>query len=189
MRFLLGDAVGHGLDSTLLVSECRALWRGLAREGNLELEVTRLSQLLYENTGAERFVAAIMGHCSDDGDIDYVACGQGPVFILRAQEIDVLEDPDPPLGLFPDQQFEVRRVHLEPGDCMFCTTDGVLELEDSQGLGFSPDPLLEALRARPISTAQEIVDGVFRAMDVFCKPETPRDDACALAILRRHSKL
>ncbi len=58
VSLLLADAVGHGLGSTLLVSECRAIWRALSRgSGTLAERVGLLNRLLAENTGPERFVA------------------------------------------------------------------------------------------------------------------------------------
>ena len=184
LRFLLADAVGHGLDSALLVSECRALWRGLTYEQDFPAEVSRLSQLLYENTGPERFVAAILGRCGKDGWVEFVACGQGPLFVLRKDQVELLGDPDLPLGLFPDQHFELRKVQLQPGEGLFCTTDGVLEWQNPSGEMFGTTGVIEAIQGQQLGCSQQILETVLQAMDHFHTPESARDDACAIALVR-----
>lgn len=182
--FLLADAVGHGLGSALLVSECRALWRGLGFEHDLSSKVARLSRLIYEDTGPERFVAATLGRCNEDGWIDYVACGQGPIFVVRAQGVEVFEDSEPPLGLFPDQCFSARRVHLEPGDCFVCSTDGILEWQDGAGELFGANRVDQALSGMHGRASSEVVASLFSAIDAFGHQESARDDACAVAVMR-----
>lgn len=185
LRFLLADAVGHGLDSALLVSECRALWRGLTYEQDFQAEVSRLSQLLYENTGPERYVAAILGRCGEDGWVEFVACGQGPLFVLRQGEVELLGDPDLPLGLFPDQQFELRKVQLQPGQALFCTTDGMLEWQNADGEMFGSTGVVQAVLNQPLGCSQHIIETVLQAVDAFHTPESARDDACAIALIRK----
>lgn len=185
VRFVLADAVGHGLDSTLLVSECRALWRASASyDQDFAGEISRLSGLLYENTGAERYVAATFGRCHGDGSVDLILCGQSPQFVLRGDQIEKLEEPDLPLGLFSDQQFRVRNIPLEPGQGLLLISDGVLDLRNRAGEAFGEEGVTCVARP-PYRCSQRMIDHLLSAIDCFSDLETPNDDICALALVRR----
>jgi len=153
-------------------------------EPDFEAEVSRLSQLLYENTGPERFVAAVLGRCGEDGWVEFVACGQGPLFVLRKNQVDLLGDPDLPLGLFPDQHFELRKVQLQPGEALFCTTDGVLEWQNGSGEMFGTAGVIEAMEGQLLGCSRGISETVLQAVDTFHTPDLARDDACAIALIR-----
>ena len=181
--FLLIDAVGHGLGSTILASQCRAFWRALAYERDLGIAVTRLNQLLCEDTGPERFVAATLGYCHNDGLIEYVSCGQGPLFLKRGQEVELLSECEPPLGLFSDLDFKIQRLRLQAGDALVCVTDGILEWTNESQEMFSEIGVTAAL-SQPFETSEEILHSIARGLSSFCVPRVQRDDACSLAIRR-----
>ena len=183
--FLLADAVGHGLGSTILASECRALWRGVVFEKDLSLAVARLNALLFENTGPERFVAATLGYCYPDGRIEYISCGQGPLFRIRPGRADLLPECEPPLGMFPDLEFPIQSLTLEPGEGLVCVTDGVLEWCDEAGNMFSEAGMVRVL-SQEFQTSQEILEAITRGLVDFHLPESQRDDVCAVALLRHN---
>lgn len=184
IRFVLADAVGHGLDSTLLVSECRALWRASARyDQDFPTEISRLSSLLYENTGAERYVAATFGRCHSDGSVELILAGQSPQFVLRGGEMQRIEQPDLPLGLFPEQEFHSQRISLEPGQGLLITSDGVLDARNRAGEAFEEEGIRGAV-APPHHCSQKIIHDLLAALDLHTDVETPHDDICAVAVVR-----
>ena len=184
IRFLLADAVGHGLDSTLLVSECRTMWRASARyDQDFCEEISRLSSLLYENTGAERYVAATFGRCHSDGSVELILCGQSPQVVMLGDEMKMLEQPDLPLGLFPEQDFHSHRIPLEPGQGLLITSDGVLDARNRSGDSFGEEGV-RAATIPPYPCSQKIVLDLLAALDDFSDVETPHDDICALAVVR-----
>ena len=116
--------------------------------------------------------------------MEFVACGQGPLFVLRQGQVELLGDLDLPLGLFPDQHFELRKIQLQPGEALFCTTDGMLEWQNASGEMFGSAGVIEALRSRQWSCSQQILEHTLQAMNIFHTPESARDDTCALALIR-----
>lgn len=184
IRFLLADAVGHGLDSTLLVTECRTLWRASARyDQDFPSEIARLSSLLYENTGAERYVAATFGRCHSDGSVELILCGQSPQFALLGDKIQKLENPDLPLGLFPQQEFKSQRIPLEPGQALLITSDGILDARNRAGDSFGEKGICASV-APPYPCSQKIIHDLLNALDGFSDVDTQQDDICALAVVR-----
>ena len=64
---------------------------------------------------------------------------------------------------------------------VFCT-DGVSEAIDARGREFGSERLLEVVRGRGSSTAREIVDAIFDAVQEFRGDTPPNDDMTAVAL-------
>jgi serine phosphatase RsbU (regulator of sigma subunit) len=184
LGFLLADAVGHGLDSALLASECRALWRALqSSEDDLCDLVARLSTLLYANTGTERYVAATFGRCYADGRVELVCCGQGPHWIISESGVSSVKDPDLPLGLFPDQEFRIKRLQVEPGQTILLASDGVIDLRNDEDLEFGEERVRDVIAA-PRNCPQGLLDSLLGALDLYRGRRPQADDICCLALTR-----
>ncbi|MBS2039675.1 serine/threonine-protein phosphatase [bacterium] len=182
VRFLLADAVGHGLGSTLLAAECRSLWSALAHQPSLQSEAENLSQMLHETTGDTRFVAAHLGRCYNDGRVEYLACGQGPVFLLsQSGGMSTLERTDPPLGIFQDQSFTPPLLQMQSGDRLVVLTDGLLECE-VEGKQFGVEGVCASLSGEPTREPVQLLADLFQAVNMFRNGASLRDDGCALVI-------
>ena len=188
IHFMLADAVGHGLGSTLLVFECRAAWRALSLgQIGLAERVRLLNILLYENTGPERFVACCVGTLQESsGELEVAVCGISPLFVHQARDDQMVlyEDSDPPLGLFPDTVFQVQNLLLEENDCLTVVTDGVLDWHDPLGEFFGEARLATLLSHCATLTPALHLESIFANLHAFGGVQGQRDDACALVIYR-----
>jgi serine phosphatase RsbU (regulator of sigma subunit) len=184
-HFLLLDAVGHGVHSALLAAQCKALWRGVIRGRNLSDSVHLLNRLIFEDSGSERFVAATLGLCFPDGQLQYVSCGQSPVFLGRSEGLAILEACDPPLGLFADTEFEVQYLELSPGEGLICVTDGILESGTADSGMFSEEGVERSLKdGFPARGCEELVDKLVTDVSSFEADAVQRDDICCIALVR-----
>jgi sigma-B regulation protein RsbU (phosphoserine phosphatase) len=61
--------------------------------------------------------------------------------------------------MFPDREYETRRkLHLEPGELLVLTTDGVTEAWGPDGSQFGQEALIEAVRRhRKASSVRDIL--------------------------------
>jgi len=64
---------------------------------------------------------------------------------------------------------------------VFCT-DGVFEANDALGREFGAERLLQVVGATRTSTAREIVDAIFTAVQEFRGDTPPNDDMTAVAL-------
>jgi serine phosphatase RsbU (regulator of sigma subunit) len=181
--FLLLDAVGHGLSSALLAASCRSLWRGVVFEKDLNLAVRRLNQRLFEDTASEHFVAATLGYCFPDGSVEYVCCGQSPMFLLDHGKVTMLPECDPPLGLFDDWEFEVQRRQLKPGQALLSVTDGFLEWPGSDGVPFGEEGAVCALEV-DFPDAPSAVERLFQKLMKWADGTRQLDDVACLCMWR-----
>lgn len=185
IHFLLLDAVGHGIYSALLAAQCKALWRGVTAERELLKSVKLLNRLIFEDSGSERFVAATLGVCFPSGEIEYVTCGQSPLFKFGSQGVSLLEDCCPPLGLFEETEFQVNRLSLQDGEGLLCVTDGVLEWGSVSTGDFSEAGVISMLNEEGATHCCESKIGrLLQALDKFDDPSGQRDDVCCVVMVR-----
>jgi serine phosphatase RsbU (regulator of sigma subunit) len=87
------------------------------------------------------------------------------------------------LGVDPSIEFsEVVSVPVQLGDVLLLLTDGLTEAMNAKRELFGNDRLVEVLRHQRRNSAQEIIDGIFRAIDDFAGTKTHEDDLTAVAI-------
>jgi serine phosphatase RsbU (regulator of sigma subunit) len=92
---------------------------------------------------------------AQSGELEYVDAGHGHARVLRGQRSqELLSQRSAPIGVFPDTQFVVGKVTLEPGDALVVFSDGLLELRPDLA---TKDVQLPS-EARRAATAQEMVD-------------------------------
>ena len=111
--------------------------------------------------------------------LEYASAGHESGYLLRySGDIGaVLASITPPLGLFPDQQFNsVCSVPLERGDTILLLTDGITESTDVDDAMFGAEAALDFVRCRQKSTASELVKGLYHASRTFAGGAPQMDD-------------
>jgi serine phosphatase RsbU (regulator of sigma subunit) len=74
-------------------------------------------------------------------------------------------------------------VTLEPGDLVLLLTDGILEAQSPEGRPFGLPPVLDVVRAHRGHTPTAICQALLAAVQDFCRPRAPHDDA-TVAVIR-----
>ncbi len=142
------DAMGHGLEATLLASVAVAALRNTRRRGCGLVETVRTIDLeLGAHFGPDKFVTAIVGELDTaTGGWRWVSCGHPPALLIRGgrvvKTLDSVSGVPLGLGLLPDR-LEVGESRLEPGDRLLLYTDGVIEARDAAGDFFGTDRLVD----------------------------------------------
>ena len=135
------DAMGHGLEATLLSAVAISALRNARRRG-LELAalVPELDRALADAFGGDRFVTGIFGELdTTTGVWRWATCGHPPALLVRQGRVVKVLDAvvDPPLGLeLLGAVVELGEERLEPGDRLLLYTDGVIEARDAAGAFF-----------------------------------------------------
>ena len=147
------DAIGHGLQASLLANLAVSCYRN-ARRAGLDLGHTALmlDRTLAEMFGGERFVTAALCQLDvDRGELRCLNLGHpAPMLLRHTRVVKELEgEPAMPLGLNgllsppePDT-FVVSTEHLQPGDRLLLVTDGVDEARSEDGEFFGRTRLAE----------------------------------------------
>ncbi|MFO7662986.1 MAG: GAF domain-containing SpoIIE family protein phosphatase [Chloroflexota bacterium] len=183
----LADVSGDGVPAALVMSAFRALLRNGVNDGtNPASACARMNALLPDLTGYTDFVTAVYGILDPQtGTFTYTNCGHHPILCLRADAgIEQYKTGGPALGVYEETRFETGRIALRQGDRLILYTDGLVEIEDSDGNWFGPEQLAQTLMQHRSGTVKEILAEVIQAAKAFCEMEAFPDDVTVLVIRR-----
>ena len=185
---VVADVSGHNLASGMVMVGARAMLRTMAMVHDAPEQVfTRVGELMYQDlTRTERFLtAAAVALRPADGHVDYVSAGHNDLMVYRKQSdsVERLESEDVILGFLPKPDYQVRHLVLEPGDCILLYTDGIPEAVNQTGEMFGEDRLSQLFaQLAPNRSAQRILQGIMKELDVYRRGLTGADDVTAVVI-------
>jgi serine phosphatase RsbU (regulator of sigma subunit) len=148
------DAIGHGLEASLLAQLAVAAYRNSRRAG-LDLADTarQIDDSVASQFGAERYVTALLAQLNiETGLLRWVNAGHPAPMLLRDGHVvkELHCEPLLPLGLNglvsdrqPFKNEEVAEESLQPGDRLLFLTDGVDEARTENGEFFGRERLAE----------------------------------------------
>ncbi len=179
------DAMGHGLDASVLGSLAVASLRNARRTGfELGDQVRCADNVLYGRYGGDRFVTALtMSARLDTGEVTVVNAGHPAPLLLRSDHVTELEIPAQlPMGMFLATSYEEHTLKLERGDRLLIISDGVLEARRPGGSEeYGRQRLEGALLATRTSSPAETVRQMVRLLQDYQGAE-PRDDATIVCL-------
>ena len=184
----IGDVSGHGVGTALIMATCRALLRALISQSlDLSDVMGRLNRLIRPDLKAGNFMTMLIGVFDPDkGELSYASAGHDPPLLQRASGGDPVElaATAPPLGVLDEIDFPTRQIHLDRGDVLVFTTDGVWEAQNRRGERFGRERLGQIVRELSPCDPHELIRGVEQAVCAHAHPQPLRDDL-SLLVLRR----
>jgi phosphoserine phosphatase RsbU/P len=175
----LGDVMGKGLSAALMMATARAALRGSAGMAELDAGIKRAGDVMAAALEVNHAYVTVFHAVFEprSGQLRYIDAGHGHARLLRGvtgQEI--LPMRSAPIGIFPDSQYAVGTVTMNPGDTLVVFSDGLLDLR--------PDLATKEVQlpyeARRAGTAQELVDILAQGS----KSRELFDDVTVLALRR-----
>ena len=196
VALVIGDVMGHGLKAAVFTAEMRFILRAFLREH--EQPALVLNQLNAYICESHRLFREGLNDEGDDAPIcltlivfhaasgnGKVACaGMEPPLISRiGGTVSVLNVQGALLGMEPDQEYTSVPFHLEPGDTVLMTTDGITEARHGREF-LGSDGLLQLVReAQSQNTLEQTAQSILAGARAFGNG-TFRDDVC-LVLARR----
>jgi hypothetical protein len=124
------DAMGHGVEASVLAGLATAVMRNTRRAGGGPVaQLAAADRQLLEQFGGEQFVTALAMRLNlADGQIEVVNAGHPAPWRVRGGRADQLElQAQLPAGMFQATAYRAQNLQLQPGDRLVLVTDGVLE--------------------------------------------------------------
>ena len=185
------DAVGHGLQASLLAHLAVSCYRNTRRAGlDLAHAAAAIDEALDGMFGGERFVTALIGQLDvDTGLFRWINAGHPAAMLVRdAQVVKELEgQPSLPLGINGlmggAESFRVSSESLQPGDRLLLLTDGVDEARNAEGEFFGRERLAE-FAAKEASSGLPTPESMRRLQQAVLRHQVGRlqDDATMLFV-------
>lgn len=185
---IIGDVAGKGIPAALLMARLNASVR--YHLFNAQCANKALDSLNSEMANSElgyRFITLSIAILDPSRhELQLASAGHlPPVFRRRNQGTDIIGNRESglPLGVMPDQKYELLRIPLEPDDVILFYTDGITEAMNSRNELFAKERARQVIADGPQSVT-ELVPALIEAVDAFCDGRAQRDDICVTALRR-----
>lgn len=186
----VGDVVGKGVPAALLMSAVRASLRAFASEDWRIDEVVRKVNLAMCRDTLESEFCTLWCGVVDPATLvlSYCSAGHDPALLLRRGEDGRWTSRDlgtdgMPVGIDPEQAYEVATEQLRPGDVLVAYTDGLSEARDFDNRGFGKarivQTIMDVLGTEPAGApvaAGRVVEALMWALRQFCGLKMSGDD-------------
>ena len=184
---VVADVSGHNLASCLVMVSARAALRLLASTyGDPAAVFDALADTLFGDLSRTELFITAVGAAIEPATkrIEIVNAGHNPTMIYRARtgEIEEIFAEDTILGFLPAPKHEIETQQLNSGDVVLLYTDGVTEAANVEGEFLEEARLRDILKAAAGGTAQEILEGVYRAVEEFADENAEGDDISVVVI-------
>lgn len=191
LAFAVGETSGRGISAALPMVIAFTLLRANAFKithpglylQNLNHDLTRMPG----GIGISRFITLFYGIFNiKTGVVHYSCAGHRPPYIIKNNK-KVEKMPEKgglPLGFFEDVNYEAAKIQLEKGDIIFAFTDGLTEIENSDGVMFGEDEkrLTGYLEGKNKLALRELIEGLTAEIEEFTAGAPQVDDIAMLAL-------
>ena len=185
---VVGDVTDHGISSALLMSSARAFLR--ERIQTPPRECARIisdvnKRLVRDIEDLNLFMT--MFYCEiavKEKIIRWVKAGHEPAIVYEPADDSfvTLNGAGLPLGVIEDAVYHAFEKSISSGQIILIQTDGIKEAANRDSEIFGTDRLLHLIGRHAAKPAREILDKVFEALQCFCHPLQPDDDATLVVI-------
>lgn len=196
--FCIGDVSGKGIPASMFMAVTRSLFRNISAHVALPDHIAySLNNALSENNDSNLFVTLFTGVLDlATGHLRYCNAGHNaPLLVGRDagdcvphSDLQVRElpcQPNLPLGIMAEFQFEAQEVDLDPGTTIFLFTDGLNEAENALHEQFGDKRIAEVanrLLAKGEHQPINIIYEMYQAVHNFVNGAEQSDDLTMLAI-------
>ncbi len=184
---VLADISGKGVAAALTASMIQGAIGAEFRSAVApDQALSAVNKLVWQKTPANRFATLFLFTLARDGSGCYVGAGHNPSYLYRAAtgEIEELDSPGMPFGMFRDAQYESVSFELRPGDALIVYSDGLTEAENIQGDMFGEDRVREIVRRDARLGSIELGNAILREVEEFTRGAMPNDDLTFVVIHR-----
>ena len=184
--FAIGDVSGKGVPASLFMAQATRLFRTLATQGMMPAEIcTRMNAALTEDNQQGMFVTFWLGLLDlQTGHLSFCNAGHNAPVIgggeLHGEFLNM--NPNAPIGLWKDIQFEGEEIDTIKGRPFFLYTDGLNEAENQQQEQFGEQRMLQLLRQTSYYSSKQVIESLTAEIEKHRDGAEPNDDLTMFCI-------
>ena len=184
---LVGDVSDHGLQAALLMTTARAQLRQRAALPGAPEEIIRDVNLqLSRDVGdSGRFMTLFHLEIGlAEKRLRWVNAGHEPAMVYdpETDEFEELAGRGLALGVDEDYPFVQNQREFRSGQIILLGTDGLWEIQNTQGEMFGKENLRRVIREFHRQLAQGILEGILNRIGEFCPLHESRDDVTLVVV-------
>jgi sigma-B regulation protein RsbU (phosphoserine phosphatase) len=179
----IGDVSGKGIGAALIMASLQASLRAQASHSHFDLStlISDVNRLVYESSPTHFFASLFYAEYEPATRLlKYVNAGHNPPIVLRPHEgqpqMFRLISGGMPVGISADSQFPTTTFQLEIDDLFVAYTDGITEVENSNGEMWGERGLKRLLASCSHATPDQIIKCILDEVASFADSLPQRDD-------------
>lgn len=162
LTFGIGDATGHGLQASVMVTAIKLLFSEHAAKTDVVEFLKRASHSISLMDFRKIYMAFAIGKLTDH-TLELAGAGMPPAMIYRAKShtLEKIQLKGLPLGSKTLYPYTKISTDIEPGDAVILMTDGLPELFNKTGEMLGYDRVAELIMEVAHKSPQEIIDHLY----------------------------
>ncbi len=179
----LGDVSGKGLPAAMYAALAVGTLRGVHKTGQLPSSVLSTLNRRLLVRGVPRRYSATQYALFDPAtrQMRIASAGMPGPFHLSSRGCRILEVPGIPPGLFDAVEYEMRTIHVEPGDSVLFCTDGITDAFNTEEESFGIARIQEICETESYDTPAALLVRLFAELESFTRGREQHDDMTAAA--------
>ena len=180
---VIADISGKGVAAALLMSNFQAMLQSLIFQyRDLETFVFALNQAVYRITKSDKFITFFIAEINTKlRELTYINAGHYPPVIFNNGEMTELKTGSSVIGAFEKLPFiNEEKIKLSHGALLFCFTDGLVDLKNSDGKYYEEDMVKSFINTNKGLTPQEFNKKLIQELEEFKGDEEYVDDIAIL---------
>ncbi|HTA43154.1 MAG TPA: PP2C family protein-serine/threonine phosphatase [Bryobacteraceae bacterium] len=198
-RLLLADVSGHGNAVAATAADLRTLMRRFVNRLDQTEFVSLLNRQFGELSAGGAYATAIvttffspsqrLSVCNAGHPRPLLYSGARRQWsLLTHKETDHSRLVNTPLGMIAIAEYEQFEVELQPGDCLICYTDALIESNDADGEMLGEAGLLKIVRlltapdGEALDNPQRVAERLLEEIEARCEGNLTDDDVTVLVV-------
>jgi sigma-B regulation protein RsbU (phosphoserine phosphatase) len=155
-----------------------------ASEGHVEIGdlMSRMNRFLIERAKGEKYATLFYCTVGRGGELCWSNAGHPTPILVRGSELVPLESTGLPLGMLEAATYDMKKIHLLPGDKIVMYSDGLSEAENAEGVFFDRKGFAETLLANASLGCTELQAKLIEAVQDFSEGTELSDDITTLVL-------
>lgn len=183
----IGDASGHGVSASIVMSAVRGAVRALGLDARTILPaegvLERVNRALYSITPAHQFMSLLYGVIDPRQKLlTYSNAGHPSPLLMRDGGSIMLDSHGMLLGVISDVTYGSSVIPISSGDTLIAFTDGVSEAMNGKRKMFRSDGIIEVLRANSGASAHVILEAIWSQLESHLDGSAGHDDRSLMVI-------
>ncbi|MEX1191583.1 MAG: PP2C family protein-serine/threonine phosphatase [Brumimicrobium sp.] len=176
----IADVSGKGISAAMLMANFQATIRTLLNYQRFELHflIEELNKKVMKSAKGEKFITFFIGqYNSKTRKFKYINAGHNHPILTNGKKAQFLDKGSIGLGMLDEIPFiEPDEVTIPPNSTLVLYTDGVVELQNKEGVYFETDRLIKLVHSFYPLKMEDLNNLIFSKLDEFRGKEELVDD-------------
>lgn len=187
LTFGIGDATGHGLKASVMVTAMKQIFAEHAGNDDLPQFLRRASHSLHLMGFKKLYMAFAVGRLYDDDRLELSGAGMPPALIYRAKNNTVEQLPlkGLPLGSPAPFPYQKTETYVNPGDIVLLMTDGLAECFNGERELYGYERIRRMLADMAGDNPEHIINRLYEESEQWLNGQPQNDDMTFFVFSRK----